>query len=181
MNQLVTSEQLVKITRDNLGKWYCYDPDFEVRAGLIGQTGLWLYYRHPADNQRRGTHFDANIDGPVFYLLEIGIADELRGQGLGEHLYEIIEQIATEAGCEKISQMPSGAAVTGESREDYLFRRGWIRGGNEVHKWLKGSADVGLRRTSEKVAELAGSVDQGCEVERLPKDPSDSRERLRGV
>jgi GNAT superfamily N-acetyltransferase len=72
-------------------------------------------------------HFDIEID-PVEstgYLLSIAIREELRGQGLGWQLYQLVEQVIRLFGCRKYEMTPSGTTVRGESRETWLARRGF--------------------------------------------------------
>ena len=65
-----------------------------------------------------------------------GVSQEHRGKGHGNKLYQILENIAKEFGCEKIQMTPSGHTKTGETRKDYMLRRGYDDLGTEVYKKL---------------------------------------------
>lgn len=83
-----------------------------------------------------GTHFDLNIIGATCYLLQIELRDCDRGLGHGAELYQAIERIATILGCTVIEQTPSGHTATGETRSDYLARRGYQIAGGVATKHL---------------------------------------------
>lgn len=114
--------------------WPLYDPSYSLFAiGL--ESGDWsLGYCSPRPRMPWGTYWDANIIKGVFYLLHIQIAKKHRGNGYGNALYQILESIAWDLRCPQIRQHPSGNTSTGESRRDYLLRRGWIGAGVEVYK-----------------------------------------------
>lgn len=76
-------------------------------------------------------YFDAQISpcghplAPVktFFVLNVEIEPENRGKGWGLMLYQILEQIAQEFGCNNIQMTASGWTNTGEKRSDYLSRK----------------------------------------------------------
>lgn len=82
--------------------------------------------------------FDLNIKGDVFYILWLCLPENMRGKGIGADLYRRFEAMASELGCLQIRQTPSGWTKTGETRESYLRRRGWMKqdGSDEVYKLL---------------------------------------------
>ncbi len=98
----------------------------------IGNGSVWIGSR--ITNQLN--LFSVNIIGDVFYLLSIQIPAEFRGAGHGERLYRLMEVVARVFGCREIRQTPSGWTVTGETRQSYLVRRGWVIDGNEVMKTI---------------------------------------------
>lgn len=79
--------------------------------------------RHNRSDEPR---FSANVIDGVFYLLAIELPRSLRGQGHGSRLYEALVKIASELGCSRIEQTPSGWSPNGETRAHWLERRGWI-------------------------------------------------------
>lgn len=88
------------------------------------------------------THFFLQIGneegGKIGYLVEIELDERRRGRGEGWSLYESIEGISRNLGCNLLRQTPSGYTFKGESRENYLMRRGYKKVPNciEVEKIL---------------------------------------------
>ena len=127
----------IEVCQRHLGGWRLYRPTHRVRCADIPPSTTWIGYRTTLANQMgHTTHFDLNITNGVCYLLDIELEKIDRGQGHGAVLYLIIEAIAVELGCREIRQTPSGRTRRGETREEYLVRRGWIKDGNEVFKRL---------------------------------------------
>ena len=125
------------ISRGHLSAWPLYCDEHEVLMRPLDH-GHWLAYRtKPANHPFGTTHWDANVIDTVFYLLHIELLSANRGKGYGNQLYEIIERIAADIGCTEIRQTPSGWTPRGESRMNYLCRRGWARDGEEVMKRLR--------------------------------------------
>ena len=94
----------------------------------IGYTGPCpepFHARRMLDEEHAPPNLDLELDGPIAYLLHIYIPPHLRGQGLGQRLYELCEELARRAGCVEIRQTPSGRTCQGDLREVYLARRGW--------------------------------------------------------
>lgn len=104
------------------------------------ETGYWLGYSSEGDfrpiQRFLGQGFDLNVaHNGVCYLVHLRLREEQRGQGHGADLYERLVRLAGELGCATIQQTPSGSTPRGESRQDYLVRRGWKvcgKQGNEV-------------------------------------------------
>lgn len=127
---------LKDIALKELASWALYSKDHKVEARDIS-GGVWLGYRTTSANRshwRATTHFDVNVVGEVFFVLEICVEPHQRGKGHGNTLYKILEAIAKEAGCSRVQMMPSGWTASGETRKDYLLRRGYTEFGNEVIK-----------------------------------------------
>lgn len=118
----------------HLKGWSLYKDDHEVSTRDFDK-GVWIGYKTKKANQKTGTtHFDVNIIGEVFYVLSIGVEFPQRGKGHGSSLYEVLEAIAKDAGCQRVQMLPSGQAHNGESRRSYLLRRGYREIGQEVAK-----------------------------------------------
>lgn len=133
----MTKREVERVMTKAMRRWDAYCANYKLFAVRM-QNGNWsLGYSSPQRRDPRGTYWDANIIKGAFYLLHIQIAKSLRGKGHGSALYLILETIAKDLGCTSIVQHPSGSTITGESRRDYLLRRGWQSGGVEVYKALK--------------------------------------------
>jgi len=130
-----------RITRRHLLRWPLYHQTHQTQVTSL-KSGVFIGYRTAANGFRGdpsgSTHFDVNVIGPMFFLLHIEVVKYNRGRGMGEKLYGVLTSIAAELQCSEIRQTPSGKTHTGESRMDYLLRRGWSRDGNEVFKSLAG-------------------------------------------
>lgn len=120
-----------EVVRNHMSSWPLYEDTHQVLSRTIGER-IWLGYI--ADVAR----WDVNIIEGIFFLLDIKIIPEQRGKGYGEKLYAILEQIARDLGCSQIRQTPSGWTKTGETRQDYLLRRGWQCDAGEVYKVTNG-------------------------------------------
>jgi len=129
--------RLKEIAERQIRSWPLYADRHKICVRDIG-NGVWLGYRTSPSNITHGTsHFDVNIIGNVFYVLSIAVAPEGRGKGHGAALYRVLEDIASEWGCRRVQMTPSGCTSTGESRKDYLLRRGYKPyGDSEVIKVL---------------------------------------------
>lgn len=132
----MSEKDIEQMMRRLMSEWPPYRPEYSLFAIELEDRGWSLGYCAPRARIPFGTHWDANIVKNVFYLLHIQIAKKFRGQGHGDALYKIIEHIADECGCCAIRQHPSGNTQTGETRRDYLLRRGWLPNGVEVYKPL---------------------------------------------
>lgn len=126
------NEVLRIIARDTLRKNFpLYDSSHTVRVNGLGPFKDWLGYRTvdgKAMDTMNTTHFDLNFYWPnVCYLTYIEVEKSQRGKGLGDKLYDSIEQIAKRLGCTRLCQIPSGVIVVNgefvETREDYLVRK----------------------------------------------------------
>lgn len=129
------THNLKKIARKHLTTTFpLYEPAHDVLSCDIS-GGVWLGYRTTKSNQSHGTtHFDVNILGDVFFVLNIEVEKSHRGKGNGAALYAVLEAIAKEIGCKWVQMMPSGWTGTGETRENYLIRHGYRKFGIEVIK-----------------------------------------------
>lgn len=130
----MTERGVENVMRRRMIAWPLYRTDFVLFAIALENDGWSLGYSAPRPRRPFGTYWDANIIKDVFYLLHIQIDKKLRGKGHGAQLYEIIERIAQELKCRRIVQHPSGATINGETRRQYLNRRGWRDFGVEVYK-----------------------------------------------
>lgn len=110
---------------------------FSVKA--LSETHLCFGFanthemRHGDDSYAQ---WNINLIGDVFYVLSLSIPPRRRGKGHGDSLYRVLEQIAKEFGCREIRQTPSGWTPRGDTRRQYLNRRGWQNDGAEVFKRL---------------------------------------------
>lgn len=129
----IICDRIPAVVKSELTTWAIYGPGDRIR--VVVKPGL-VFIEH----ESKLTWWYANIIESVFYLLHIELAKAQRGKGHGNALYVIIEQIAEKLECQSIRQTPSGSTPTGESRESYLCRRGWIKDGLEVFKEFERSA-----------------------------------------
>lgn len=120
-----------QIVEDCLKSFPLYDQKHKV--GFIKN---WIGYRTTDANRPEGTtHFDLNLCGDTLYLLSIEIEKQNRGKGNGESLYKVIEEIGKRLGCTSLNQTPSGWTQSGDTRANYLKRRGYeIIGGVAIKK-----------------------------------------------
>lgn len=113
-----------------------------IDVHVFEEGKMWIGYRTTTNNARgttRGTTcWDVNVWGEDFYLIWIEVKAEDRGKGYGDQLYKLITEIARRMGCKRIIQNPSGKSPQGETRRDYLLRRGWVpHGEDELMKALQ--------------------------------------------
>ncbi len=142
----MTGDEIEQVVRRELSTWAMYRPRDEVIVHELASGRWFIGYQ-----LRRATNWEVNIEGDVFYLLSIRLSLDLRGSGLGSQLYGVIERIAAAAGCHRIQQTPSGWVRTGETRMDYLKRRGWLVCDNEVEVYKDLSPGL-IRLVSEASA-----------------------------
>ena len=137
---MLENNQLKEISKQCLEGWDLYKDSHKISVKEISEGKIWIGY---SDNVKmpaiagaswETTHFHVNIIDGVLYVLSIGVSEENRGKGHGDKLYQILEHIAKDAGCKKVQMTASGRTKTGESRKDYLLRRGYKELGNEVYK-----------------------------------------------
>lgn len=138
-------QRALKVLNESLAAWPLHKGRARARFLKDSDTDLWLGYRtDECPSQRHGTtNFDVNIINGTFYILWVNIPLAERGKGHGDQLYQLLEEAAKKLGCHRIVQMPSGWAiidgVKGETRRDYLLRRGWQPfGKGELQKILVG-------------------------------------------
>jgi hypothetical protein len=134
---------MIEVFRKHLQNWPGYAPQHSLESH-VAPCNTWIGYRtSPQVHPFGTTHFDVNItesasEPLTFYLLHIELEAALRGIGLGARLYELLTEIARELDCKRIVQTPSGWTPSGETRDAYLQRRGWLPLGNyEVYKPLE--------------------------------------------
>ena len=139
---------LKEAAEKHLATWPLYNSgNHEVSTRTLNNGGEWLGYRTASVNQiTKYTHFDVNRIEKIFFILSIYLEQKHRGKGHGDALYKVLEAIAEEIGCSKVQMMPSGWTSTGETRRDYLLRRGYRVFGTEVVK------DVSLKASSKSSA-----------------------------
>lgn len=121
-----------------LSGWTLYRPEHYVhvceRPGFIS-----IEYFAAADWHFRAedlSAFSLNVQGLTLYLLHIRLRSSDRGKGLGSGLYSAIEEIAYQLGCARIEQTPSGWTPDGDTRANYLKRRGWLLASEVAYKTL---------------------------------------------
>jgi len=125
---------LIEITLKHLRKHPLFKPEHRVLTREIS-GGWWIGYRTTGSNHpQETTHFDVNILKDTFFVLHIAVEKEERGKGHGDALYKVLEEIARETKCKKVQMTASGQTPSGESRQDYLLRRGYKKFGIEVVK-----------------------------------------------
>jgi len=121
-----------------LQAWPLFESAACLRATPLPEGGYWLGYASEGDfrpvPRQLGTGFDLNVVDAVCYLLDIRLEERHRGQGHGSALYELLVQVAAALGCSEIRQTPSGTTMRGESRQDWLLRRGWKTCGRLGHE-----------------------------------------------
>jgi hypothetical protein len=148
---IITDEtEVLAIAERHTRTWPLFSADNHILSSkTMSNDNLYVGYSNAQpdgrDDYKLGT-WKANIIGDVFYLLSIYIPENRRGEGHGDHLYRICENVAAEIGCREIRQTPSGWTPSGETRRSYLHRRGWrdcIDSQCEVFKRLQGPYDVG--------------------------------------
>jgi len=131
---LPTNEKVYQSFARRLQEWSLFAKyridNLEVRRVIAGSSvvGWWVGFHE------RGTNLDVIIVEKTLYLCSITLDECYRGQGHGAALYKALEDIAADIGCGEIRQSPGGLTVTGETRRDYLLRRGWIEDQHEVYK-----------------------------------------------
>ena len=124
-----------------VSKFTLYDPDDRLLYLEKENIAIISYSKHGFTEAKRrlGPHFDMNYvpKKETAYLLNIYLPVEMRGQGYGQELYTISENIAKKLGAVYLEQTPSGfIKCTNESRRDYLLRRGYVSCGAFVRKCL---------------------------------------------
>ena len=129
-------KELVDIALRHLSGWPLYQEDHKVLAREIS-GGWWLGYQSvQSELHFRYEYFDVNIIRDIFYVLDIGIRKRFRGKGYGAALYKVLEAIAQDCQCKHVQMTPSGWTPSGETRKDYLLKRGYQKYGVEVIKPL---------------------------------------------
>jgi hypothetical protein len=129
MSQQYGDYELRNIVETNIKTFTLYDAMHNIGIKSIGQNRWWIGYS--TDNRARmgdfGTSFDLNYyeDIRTLYLLHLQIDASQRGRGHGSQIYEIICNIAKELDCLIVEQTPSGWTPSGDTRANYLIRRGW--------------------------------------------------------
>lgn len=79
----------------------------------------------------------------ICYLLDIGIAQHFRGQGLGQQLYEAVEEFAKRSWCDRIEMTCSGWTPGGETRANWVARKlGYTLEGYVAKKQLRGPLEA---------------------------------------
>lgn len=120
------------IVRQVMRSWSVYQESDKIVAHNVMDRQLFLAY-----NVEKDYHWHANVVGDVFYIGKLTIPDSMRGKGIGHRLYETLERVATALGCRRIQQTPVGQTPSGESRLDYLVRRGWRQTHNKHYELYK--------------------------------------------
>ena len=129
-------EEKLLLVRRHMKTWPLFSSHHEI-AGKDLESAVWLGYRTETGTYLDKTGWDVNIIGDIFYILDIRIERGNRGKGFGGFLYEVLTNIARELGCKEIRQTPSGWTFLGETRMNYLLRRGWIQDGSEAFRSLE--------------------------------------------
>lgn len=135
------------IVRQGLADWDLYDESAIVQTAKTHSKGYWIGYADTSNATaftagmriaaEPPTYFDLNVIDGVLYILFVQIEARHRGKGHGDQLYKLLIALARQLGCRQIRQTPSGGCIeTGESRMEYLVRRGWIPEHGEVYQNL---------------------------------------------
>jgi len=114
-----------RIFREEMRHCRLYRDEHECYAKLDeGKWGLgWTPIRSGV--QRTTLALEIDEQRKVCYLLSIAIPPELRGKGYGAELYQVTENVARRWGCATVEMTASGQTHKGESRIEYLRRRGY--------------------------------------------------------
>lgn len=107
------------------------------QAGIVPDA-VTISYRTKNGSHFGTTHLSIQVEGCTCYIVGIGLDPQYRGVGLGEELYQIAENIAVRSGCTRVVTHGSGKTAKGDTRKNYLKRRGYtdIDGSVEVEKIL---------------------------------------------
>jgi hypothetical protein len=148
---MITDEtEVLAIAERHTRTWPLFNADHHILSTKTMSNEILYVGFSNAQPDGREDHqagsWKANVIRDVFYLLSIHIPYSRRGEGHGDHLYRICENIAVEIGCREIRQTPSGWLLNGKTRRSYLHRRGWrdcTDSQCEVFKRLQGPYDVG--------------------------------------
>ncbi len=117
---------LKEIAKKHLATWPLFDAESHHVLTRNISGGEWLGYRTELNPLLQNvTGFDVNVLDGVFFVLSITVDLSERGKGHGNTLYKVLEAIAKNAGCIRVQMTASGWTHTGESRKDYLLRRGY--------------------------------------------------------
>ena len=140
MDEIIEDTRIADLMRGILRERFeLFDEKHTVRARRFGEDELWIGYTTSNSNISHGsTRLDLNLIGNICYLLHIELGKDARGNGYGRQMYEAVEEFARAAGCDRVRMMPSGRTATGESRRNYLQRKGYmdVTPNGEVEKLL---------------------------------------------
>lgn len=135
---MVTQEDFVDLLQR---RFTLYQPTDTVIALECYETRWYAYASKGFTVKRKeGCYFEASYNKAArsLYLVTIHIPHSLRGQGYGAQLYNLVEHLARLLNCRYIEQTPAGHTGTGETRLDYLKRRGYHEvDGATVRKYFK--------------------------------------------
>jgi hypothetical protein len=133
----MTADRIKAVVLAVLEGWPLYEQVDQVTVAPIHLAKRWLYIGYYTRNPYYCLFkLNAQFDTGILYLLEIELPAFLRGKGHGAKLYDAVVEIARRLELREVRQTPSGWVHTGESREDWLLRRGWTAdsSGREVFK-----------------------------------------------
>lgn len=124
--------------------WPGWVPDGHVQVSQFEEHKWWIGYdRHQGHflgRNNRDTYTGLSLnwwsDVRVLFILTIMLETPLRHQGLGTDLYAATAEIGTQLGCKWVQQTPSGWTDRGDTRMNYMLRRGWERY-NEIEAILR--------------------------------------------
>ena len=111
--------------------WHCLDVKAtkEDSAVWVGYSTVWVGYSTVEKHRTSWeTGFDVELADDNCYLLSINLSPLWRGKGHGWELYQVVERAAARLGCKRVVMTASGTTYRGETRMDYLLRRGYQRG-----------------------------------------------------
>lgn len=104
----------------------------KINIHVNGQNDISIGYRtaERISEMKDSTHFDIQVIGHSCYILHIELDKQERGRGIGWSLYDAIHCFARNIGSKRIIQNPSGWTPKGETRREYLLKRGYIPSGD---------------------------------------------------
>lgn len=169
---------LKEIAEKHLATWPLHEPDKHKVSIRDISGGVWLGYRTTPGNRPQGTtYFDVNVVKGVFFILDVSLETQHRGKGQGAALYKLLEVIAAEAGCHKVQMTASGTTHTGESRMDYLLRRGYTEFGIEVVKNVWQDREMICTWPNKESRTVMVTSNDGQEAKILWNQPVDSESK----
>lgn len=132
----MTPDRIRQVVLEVLSDWSLYEEADRIAVVKLYQLpARWFVGYYTAD-QSHLLGLQLNFDERRLYLLEIELPEFLRGHGHGSSLYDRVMEIARRFEMKEVRQTPSGWTYRGESRENWLLRRGWseCEDGREVFK-----------------------------------------------
>jgi len=114
---------------DLINNFKLYDECHKINVPKNTSKLLLVNYRTRDLNAqllRDTTHFDLQLGDNICYILWIEVKKSKRGNGYGWELYDTVHKFARDLGSKVVRLTPSGWTWSGESRRDYLLRKGYV-------------------------------------------------------